>query len=304
MVSNKHFVVYTVITGGFDSIKQPKVIDERFDYVLFTDNVKERNIGVWSVKKINYAHNDTRVQSRYPKIYPTKVLSEYQASLYIDGNIQITSQYVYDRCVDLYDNGVEWASIKHQGRDGLYNEINAIIGLGWVHDYEVINWYRFLRTEGFPDNLGMFENNIIFRSHCIHVEKVSELWGSVCVKEQRVKRDQFSLMWAIWKAENLSVDYILPENENAWNNSGHFICENHNPHKRILDKTLWEKLRTRYVRMFYASDNWEIFYTQWFDKLLKYPFPCLVMHLWTVYILIRYDMGFLLKQMRNKLCKK
>ena len=126
MVGKKRFVVYTVITGGFDFIKQPKVIDERFDYILFTDNVKESNIGVWSIQKINYTHKDTRVQSRYPKIYPTKVLSEYQASLYIDGNIQITSQYVYDRCVDLYDNGVEWASIKHQGRDGLYNEIKLV----------------------------------------------------------------------------------------------------------------------------------------------------------------------------------
>jgi hypothetical protein len=297
---DKKYVVYTVITGGFDAVKQPVVIDDRFDYVLFTDNVVESQIGVWSVRPIDYKNTDSRVQSRYPKIYPTKVLSEYTASLYIDGNIQITSKYVYDRCVELVEKGVEWSGIKHQGRTGLYNEINAIIGLGWVHDYDVIDWYKFLKREAFPDTLGMLENNIIFRRHCNSVQKVSECWGSVCVQEQRVKRDQFSLMWAIWKTGKLNMALFLDADENAWNNSGHFLCSTHNPHKRILNKSLWEKLRDRYVRTYYASNDWEIYYTHWFDKLLQYPFPKLGMHIWTIYILIRYDLGFLAKQIWNK----
>lgn len=293
---SKRFCVYTVITGGFDVVKQPLIVDERFDYILFTDNVESETIGAWTIKPITYIHENKRIASRYPKIYLNKVLSEYEASLYIDGNIQITSQYVYDRCIELIEQGVEWASIKHQGRVGLYSEINAIIGLGWVHDYDVIDWYAYLRHVGFPDNQGMFENNIIFRIHSKQVENVENIWGNICVEEPKVTRDQFALMYALWKVPEIKIGFFLAENENAWNNAGHFICENHNPHKRILDKTLWEKLRDRYVRMFYSSGDWEIYYTKWFDKLIKWQFPRLAMHIWTAWVLVRYDLGFLMKR--------
>jgi len=297
-MANK-FVVYTVITGGFDSVRQPEVIDPRFDYILFTDSVTNPRIGAWTVRKIEYDCKDSRKKSRFPKIHPEVLLSEYDASLYIDGNICITSQFVYDRCVALATEGVDWAGIKHK-RDCVYDEMNAIIGLGWVHDYEVLDWYRFLRSEKYPDHNGLFENNIIFRRHSQVVKQIDDNWWWT-LEEQQVKRDQFSLMYAIWKLPEVKTAYYLSEDENAWNNSGHFDCESHNPHKRILKKTLWEKLRDRYVRMFYWDGGWEVFYTHWFDKLLKFPFPHLAMHLWTAWIAVRDDFGFLLKKTVNKI---
>lgn len=281
------FVVYTVITGGFDSVRQPEVIDPCFDYILFTDSVTSSKLGVWSVREIGYDCKDLRKKSRYPKIHPELLLSEYEASLYIDGNIVITSQYVYDRCVELAEEGVEWAGIKHQ-RDCVYDEMNAIIGLGWVHDYEVLDWYQFLRSEGFPEHEGLFENNIIFRLHSPTVGKIDDIWWWT-IEKRKVKRDQFSLMYAIWKTPDVKKTFFLAENENAWHNAGHFDCGKHQPHKRVLEKSLWEKMRNRYVKMFYWPGGWEIFYTHWFDKLLKHPSPKLAMHLWTAWIAVRYD---------------
>ena len=300
MTTNKNYVIYTVITGGFDTIKQPTVIDPRFDYILFTDTVTEDKLGVWSVRAIAYDCPDTRKKSRFPKIRPESVLSEYQASLYIDGNIRICSQWGYDRCIELADQGTEWAGIKHQGRKCLYDEINAIIGLGWVHDYEVLDWYRFLKKDGLPEQNDMFENNIIFRLNTENVRAVDSLWWWTIEKDY-VKRDQFSLMWALWKIPGIRSSFFLDESENAWHNNGHFICESHNPHKRLLDKSLWEKLRDRYVRKFYSSDGWEIYYTYWFDKLLKFPFPHLARHMWTGWILFRYDLIFIAKRVWYKL---
>lgn len=290
-MSNK-FVVYTVITGGFDTIRQPDVIDPRFDYILFTDSVTSSKLGVWSVREIGYDCKDLRKKSRYPKIHPELSLPEYEASLYIDGNISVTSQFVYDRCVALAEEGVEWAGIKHQGRKCLYDEINAIIGLGWVHDYEVLDWYRFLRKERYPEQDAMFENNIIFRIHSQTVDKIDDIWWR-SIEKHKVKRDQFSLMYAIWKASDVKKTYFLAENENAWHNAGHFDCRKHQPHKRVLKKSLWEKMRDRYVRMFYWDGGWEVYYTHWFDKLLKHPFPHLAMHLWTAWVLVRYDLKFM-----------
>ncbi len=298
-MSNK-FVVYTVITGGFDTVRQPEVMDSRFDYILFTDSVTSSKFGVWSVREIGYDCKDLRKKSRFPKMHPELLLSVYDASLYIDGNISITSQFVYDRCVALAADGVDWAGIKHQSRDCIYDEMNAIIGLGWVHDYEVLDWYQFLRKEGYPDHNGMFENNIIFRLHSQAVKQIDDIWWGTFEK-QEVKRDQFSLMYSMWKVPEAKTTCFLSENENAWRNEGHFSCESHNSHKRILGKSLWEKLRDRYIRKFYWDGGWEVYYTHWFDKLLRWPLPHLMMHLWTAWIAVRYDFMFLLNRAWKRL---
>ena len=290
----KRFVVFTVIVGGYDTILQPAVIDDRFDYVVFSDLPIEDS-GIWQVRPVDYVTDKNWLKARYPRLNTGKVLPEYEASLYIDGNIQILSQKVYERCIELNKQGVEWASVKHQGRDGLYNEINAIIGLGWVHDYDVLDWYSFMRKDNFPDDMGLYEDNIIFRRHTESVDKVNTIWWW-SVEHFGFRRDQFSLMYALWKVPEIKTEYFLPENEDAWHNDNLVLCVTHNSHKRILDKTLWEKMRDRYVRKFYSSEGWEIYYTKWFDKLIKWPCPLLAMHLWTAWIALRYDLVFLLKR--------
>ena len=291
---HNRFVIYTVIVGGYDTIYQPAIMDEHFDYVLFSDTPID-NPGVWQVRQIPYATDKQWLKARYPRINVENVLSEYEASLYIDGNVQISSKYVYDRFIELFQQGVEWAGINHQGRDGLLNEINAIIGLGWVHDYEVIEWYQYLRKNHFPDQMGLYENNIIFRRHIENVAKVNQLWWW-SLENYAVRRDQFSLMYALWKVPGIKCSLFLSANENAWNNNGLFVCREHKLHKRELYRSLWEKLRDRYVRMFYSSGGWEIYYTHWFDNLIKWPFPHLAMHVWTAYIMVRYDLKFLIKR--------
>ena len=293
-MKEKSFVIYTSIVGGYDELLQPMVVDERFDYILFSDT-PIANPGVWELRPIPYLTNEQWLRARYPRLNLETLLSKYEASLYIDGNIQITSQYVYDRCIELYQQGVEWAGINHQGRTGTYNEINAIIGLGWVHDYEVIDWYQYMRKEQFLDKKGLLETNIIFRRHTDNVAKVNAIWWW-SLEKYAFRRDQFSLMYAIWKVPEIKPILFLPVNENAWQNSGSFTCREHKTHKREFKRTFWEKLRDRYVRMFYSSDGWEIYYTQWFDKLIKWPFPHLAMHVWTAYIMLRYDLKFLMKR--------
>lgn len=299
MCQKKRYVVFTVVVGGYDTIKQPLVIDKRFDYIVFSDT-PIANPGIWQVRSVEYESDKQWLKARYPRLNTALVLPEYEASLYIDGNIQITSQYVYDRCVVLFDEGVEWASIKHQDRLGMYSEINAILGLGWVHDYEVLDWYKFLSTECFQDDKGLYENGIIFRKHTSNVNKVNSIWWN-SIANYTFRRDQFSLMYALWKVPCIKRAYFLAENENVWNNTGHFNYENHNPHKRVMDKTLWEKMRERYVRMFYSSDDEEVYYTKWFDKLIKFPCPHFAMNVWTLSMLVRYDLGFMIKRVWNKI---
>ena len=292
-MSNKKFVVFTVIVGGYDSIKQPTVIDNRFDYILFSDAVEEiETNGVWKVMPIRFKSDKLWLTARYPRLTLDPVFYEYQASLYIDGSIQITSKHIYDRCVELANRGVEWGGAKHPSRNCIYDEMNAIIGLGWVHDYEVLDWYLFLKKEGFPNNFGLFETGLIFRLHTDTVRNVCSMWWH-SLEKFSLRRDQFCLMYAIWQGKNLNTCEFFFNGQTIWNNDGWLSIESHRKNNRLLNKTLWEKLRDRYVRKFYWNGGWEVYYTHWFDKLLKHPFPHLAMHFWTAWVLVRYDLKFM-----------
>ena len=45
-------LIYTIITGNYDNIKQPLVIEEGVEYVLFTNNPGIVEAGVWKVVQI------------------------------------------------------------------------------------------------------------------------------------------------------------------------------------------------------------------------------------------------------------
>lgn len=52
----KRFAVFTACIGNYDSILLPEVVDNRFDYILFTNEVKEKQIGVWQVRHVDYTN--------------------------------------------------------------------------------------------------------------------------------------------------------------------------------------------------------------------------------------------------------
>ena len=62
-------------------IPQPEVVDERFDFVLFTNEVDEAKVGVWEVRPIDYKNRDTTRVARYIKTHPESLLPEYNVSV-------------------------------------------------------------------------------------------------------------------------------------------------------------------------------------------------------------------------------
>lgn len=301
----KRFAVYTVVTGGYDDVKQPLVIDERFDYILFSNDFREDKIGIWHVYKLNEkrlgdisSKRKLFLLSRLPKICSCQTLDEYEATLYIDGTLQISSQYVYDRCVELFQNDIEWGYIKHQHNKDIYAEMRSILNLQWVHDYEIFNWYQFLLQEKFPRGDILYENGVIFRKKTITVQKIEELWWW-CVLNY-TSRDQFSLMYAIWKNSDLKSDLLMTETEDVWHNNGHFIYTNHASKRKLVKKTTMELVRHRCWRIAHPDmpyDNILDYATQKRDILLY-------IHMWTIYALFRYGYRVLLEMITIRLKAK
>lgn len=196
----KKYVIYTCLTGGYDGILQPSVIDDEFDYICFSNDTDAKDVGVWMIKRIPITEMDNIRLSRYAKLMPHAVLKDYQYSLYIDANLQITDKSLYDvlKCHALANTLI--AQVPHLSPpcDCIYNEIPFCIMCGKVSFKEAYRQFRHLKHECFPEHYGLFENNIIFRKHNDKkVIKLSEDWWNEYCNFSR--RDQFSLMYVYWK---------------------------------------------------------------------------------------------------------
>ena len=245
----KEFVIYTVLVGGYDDVLQPKVVDDRFDYVLFSNDFKETKQGVWTVREIpRVVENDNKRLSRYPKTHPETLLADYKASLYIDANIQILDQWVYDRFIELYSQNIEFAGIQLvlTGRDCIYEHSFDMCQALLEHDYVAIRQCHRLYELGFPRHFGLNENNVLFRIHNDKMKATDEEWWDWILNYS--SRDQFSFMYCLWK-NGVPLNYFLPEGEDTRNGT-HFRLVDHDGDTnviktKIIKRGLIEKLRIK-----------------------------------------------------------
>lgn len=278
------YVIYSVVVGGYDEVRQPAVVDDRFDYVLFSDEHDGESIGVWRVRAIPHESADILRLSRYAKCLPARVLPEYEVSLYVDANVRILTPWVYDRFVELVGEDVEWAGVSHPDQHCIYDEICAIVQLRWVLDSEVAGWYGKIKNDGFPEKYGLYENNVIFRRHTKNVEKVGELWWRTLKAD--CKRDQFSLMYALWKVLP-TTDFFLLNGECPRIGSKHFAYYEHNSHKRVREPGFHEMMRYRIIRTKYP-DNIRKGYKEMFDWVSRFGNPKVALALWEIISVVRY----------------
>ncbi len=215
MNSKSSKVIYTCLTGGYDYLLQPEVIDDNFDYICFSNDIKEKQIGVWQIRQIPFETDDNTRLSRYPKLLPHKVLQDYEYSVYMDANIQIIGQEFYDIVNKKIEDGVLIAQVPHLERDCVYEDIKAAWAYSKVDFVSAYKHYKHLKIEKYPAHNGMYENNVILRKHHNNIIiRVSEdWWNEFC---NYSKRDQFSLGYVYWK-NKLKPDLLFGEATNARN---------------------------------------------------------------------------------------
>lgn len=126
-IQSKKYAIYTAIVGGYDEIMHPKVGDDRFDYILFSNDIQEDRVGVWQVRPISYYNDDNTRICRYVKTHPEELLPEYEFSIWIDSNIRVLTSFLYERCVELYQQGCQIASMNHLERNCIYDEAFVVL---------------------------------------------------------------------------------------------------------------------------------------------------------------------------------
>lgn len=204
--SNKR-VIYTVITGGYDQLKQPRNITPNTDYIVFTDNVNIDG-GVWEVRPLPIEVNDLSnvKKQRYIKINAHKVLSDYEDSIYVDGAIEILDD-LSNWVSSITKDEVSVYIPTHPVRRCIYQEAIACLLLKKDTQESINKTIKFLKDQKFPENQGLVQSNIIYRRHNDQYSvKLMDLWWEVL--ETYSHRDQLSFNYALWKTGNNGFSYL------------------------------------------------------------------------------------------------
>lgn len=196
MITSRSKVVYTAIFGNYDNLADVNP-NWDCDFVCFTNNSSIISAG-WQVVIVPLdADSESQANRRY-KMLPHKYLQNYEWSLYVDGNIRLMndpSSLFYK-----YLNNGSIAIPKHQDRNCLYKEALVCIESGHASKYLTEQQVAIYMKQGFPQEYGMTENNIILRRHNdLNVIALMESWWREY--SDWGKRDQLSLSYLIWKYE-------------------------------------------------------------------------------------------------------
>jgi hypothetical protein len=159
--------IYTVVINNYDFTLPPIQPYSDVDYILFTDNVNFKIKG-WKVRKIDsalLAKFGPSKTNRYYKFFPDKFLSNYDVSIYIDGNIRVVGSLkaLFD---DFQSSGAVIGLLKHPLRNTVFEEVEACINRKKIRSTAKLRqeYTRYL-SEGFLDNQGLSENGVIIRLH-------------------------------------------------------------------------------------------------------------------------------------------
>lgn len=216
--------VYTVSTGGYDQIREPKYIDEGMDYFVFTKSKMKQN-SVWKVLDAgkSCAGMTALEQSRFVKTHPQLYFQDYEISIYIDANIQIQKD-IRPLIFKMIDNNKIIAIHRHNSRDCIYHEARIVWAQKRARFVDILKQIMTYRKEGFPRHYGLFENNIIIRFHnnpkCIDI--METWWNEIMTK---TKRDQLSFVYSLWK-NKVNSDFVMSLG-NCSRNSEYFSIVNH-----------------------------------------------------------------------------
>ena len=216
-------VIYTSIFGGYDALKDPIFLPEGYDFIAFTDIDLKSN--VWEVRKKPAIYNDNTRNAKKYKILPHRFLSDYDISIYIDGNYviknnvnELVEKFLQKANAAFYDHNQQPLYDK---RNCIYQEAEAIFNFGNINmkknpkngflnfkdDPRIIQkQIKRYHNEGYPPNNGLINGGIILRKHnendCV---KVMESWWEEI--KYNSKRDQLSFNYVAWK-NNFNFNYL------------------------------------------------------------------------------------------------
>lgn len=223
-MSKNKIVCYTCITGEYDLLRTPKVINKNIDYICFTDNLQLKST-VWQIKQIPDELQGLNAvkQQRIIKICPHRYLKEYDISIWVDGNVLIIGDL--NEFISQYDLNKNSFYVRvHPKRNCVYDEAKECIRLGKDIFNNINLQIEAYQKEGYPRHIGMVETCILLRKHTdIKCQLLCNTWATELLKWSH--RDQLSFNYSCWKMHFLTG---CLNNEFSLRNNSVIKIVNHN----------------------------------------------------------------------------
>ena len=208
-------VVYTAITGGYDTLHEPLYIDKDCDYICFTDQrITAQKDTVWKIINVKKDESTGSIKAaRRIKALPHKYLpKQYTESLWLDACYEITESV--RGYIKGFKQNDQILCVTHPERDCIYDE--AAVCAEWKLDDAYIIERQMDRyiAQGYPKHQGLIASGILYREHRAPkvIAAMNEWWKEI---QGNSGRDQLSFNYVCWK---LGVTYDVC-NMNCFTNS-------------------------------------------------------------------------------------
>jgi len=192
--------VYTALFGNYDTLLPPLVIDDEWEYVVFTDRAFDAP-EPWQVQVVPLPHPDPRKSSRYYFDQSCLVLPEAEYTVMHGANAQLTCS---PSLLLSFLGKNDIAAFSHPHRDSVYDEpaVCAVLNMDTM-DVMQPQMERY-REDGFPGT--PFSACILLvRHNTFMLDEFEELWWSEV--EAGSCRDQLSFDYCRWKLD-MPISYI------------------------------------------------------------------------------------------------
>ena len=197
--SDQRIAVYMAVFDGYDCPQEPLFCPDNVDYFIFTDGEVPEN-SKWVRRSweefVGPGMSGTE-KNRFLKMSPHLLFPEYEYSVYVDGNIQVTADFT-PLIMQTADYPV--AMHIHKDWDCVYQEIDACIKKGKDTPEALIRQRTVLQELGVPAHWGFLEAPVIARRHHDPVcRKIMETWWNCfCIGG---RRDQIALTRCLWELQ-------------------------------------------------------------------------------------------------------
>ncbi len=185
--------VVSAVSGGYDTIKLPEILNPSFDYILYTDT-PVRPSGVYQVRPLPYYHTDTTRMARYIKTNLNLLFPDYETVIWIDANIMMLAD-IQEMVDEFKASKKPIGAIPHPLRNSVYSEGDACMKQGKDDSSLITAQMKHLRSIGFKCNDLIESNIMMFDMKNPKIGKFFATWWAELDKYSR--RDQLSLNYAI-----------------------------------------------------------------------------------------------------------
>lgn len=194
--NRESIVVYTVVLGGYDTIRTPLVVNPNVRYVAITDGEAP---SPWEVMRPPHVTGSHVIDSRRWKLNATELFPDADWTIYYDGQLQLACDPL-----QLLAECEAWGSIftdlflfRHQDRNCLYAEAAEVLRIrrDRTTSRQIAPQVARYRSDAFPEQAGLYLGGILVRRGGIACEKFNSTWWNELTIGSH--RDQISLPVAI-----------------------------------------------------------------------------------------------------------